>query len=161
MGEDWAWRALYDELAPALLGYLRARRAVHPEDLLGEVMLQIVRDLPSFCGGMWDLRARAFTIAHRRLLEEERRSARRPTEPMAHPAIEQDGLWAPSVERVGRVLAQLSPDQQNVILLRILGGLTCDEVGKVIGAGADTVDALQLHALETLRSGPAKEVAAI
>ena len=161
MGEDWAWRALYDELAPALLGYLRARRAVHPEDLLGEVMLQIVRDLPSFYGGMWDLRARAFTIAHRRLLDEERRSARRPTEPMAHPAIEQDGLWAPSVERVGRVLAQLSPDQQNVILLRILGELTCDEVGKVIGEETDTVDALQLHALETLRSELAREVAAI
>ena len=161
MGEDWAWRAIYDELAPALLGYLRARRAVHPEDLLGEVMLQIVRDLPSFYGGMWDLRARAFTIAHRRLLDEERRSARRPTEPMAHPAIEQDGLWAPSVERVGRVLAQLSPDQQNVILLRILGELTCDEVGKVIGEETDTVDALQLHALETLRSELAREVAAI
>ena len=161
MGEDWAWRALYDELAPALLGYLRARRAVHPEDLLGEVMLQIVRDLPSFYGGMWDLRARAFTIAHRRLLDEERRSARRPTEPMALPAIEQDGLWAPSVERVGRVLAQLSPDQQNVILLRILGELTCDEVGKVIGEETDTVDALQLHALETLRSELAREVAAI
>ena len=51
MGEDWAWRALYDELAPGLLGYLRARRAAQPEDLLGEVMLQIVRDLPSFGGG--------------------------------------------------------------------------------------------------------------
>ena len=162
MGEDWAWRALYDELAPALLGYLRARRAVHPEDLLGEVMLQIVRDLPSFYGGMWDLRARAFTIAHRRLLEEERRSARTPTQRMALPAIEhRDGLWASSVERVGRLLAQLSPDQRNVILLRILGELTCEEVAKVIGEETDTVDALQLHALETLRSELAREVAAI
>ena len=72
MGDDWAWRALYDELAPALLGYLRARRADHPEDLLGEVMLQIVRDLPSFGGGFYDFRAWAFTIAHHRLLDERR-----------------------------------------------------------------------------------------
>jgi RNA polymerase sigma-70 factor, ECF subfamily len=161
MGEDWAWRALYYEFAPGLLGYLRARRAAQPEDLPAEVMLQIVRDLPSFCGGMWDLRAWAFTIAHRRLLEEERRSARTPTQPMALPAIEhRDGLWASSVERVG-LLAQLSPDQRNVILLRILGELTCEEVAKVIGEGAETVDALQRQGLETLRSGLAKEVAAI
>ena len=162
MGEDWAWRALYYEFAPGLLGYLRARRAAQPEDLLAEVMLQIVRDLPSFYGGMWDLRARAFTIAHRRLLEEERRSARTPTQRLALPAIEhRNGLWASSVERVGRLLTQLSPDQQNVILLRILGELTCDEVGKVIGEETDTVDALQRQGLETLRSGLAKEVAAI
>jgi RNA polymerase sigma factor (sigma-70 family) len=162
MGEDWAWRALYDELAPGLLGYLRARRAARPEDLLGEVMLQIVRDLPSFGGGMWDFRAWAFTIAHNRLLEEEAPGAREPTEPMRLPAIEQqDALWAPSVERVGRLLAQLPADQQNVILLRVLGELTCEEVGRVIGQGPDTVEALQRDGLDTLRSELAREVAAI
>ena len=161
MGEDWAWRALYDELAPGLLGYLRARRAAQPEHLLGEVMLQVVRDLPSFGGGMWDLRAWAFAIAHRRLLDERRRSVRKPADAVPPQEIEQDELSAPSVERVGRLLALLSPDQQNVILLRILGELTCEEVGKVIGEEADTVDALQRHGLETLRSELAKEVAAI
>ena len=80
---------------------------------------------------------------------------------MPFPAIEQDALWAPSVERVGRLLARLSPDQQNVILLRVLGELTCEEVGKVIGEGADTVEALQRRGLEALRSELAKEVAAI
>jgi RNA polymerase sigma factor (sigma-70 family) len=161
-GDDWAWKALYDELAPSLLGYLRARRAAHPEELLGKVMLQIVRDLPSFGGGNWDLRVWAFTIAHNRLRDEEPRGAPKPKEPMALPAFDRlDPLWAPSVERVGRLLALLDPDEQNVILLRILGELTCEEVGKVIGEEADTVDALQLQALETLRSELAKEVAAI
>jgi len=165
-GEDWAWRAIYDELAPPLLGYLRARRAAQPEDLLGEVMLQLVRDLPSFKGGFWDFRAWAFTIAHHRLLDERRRSARKPSEAVPPEAIEQlgplgdvedDALRALSVERVGRLLARLSPDQQNVILLRVLGELTCEEVGKVIGKRAGAVKALQRRGFEALKKELAKE----
>jgi RNA polymerase sigma factor (sigma-70 family) len=166
MGEDWAWRAIYDELAPALLGYLRARRAAQPEDLLGEVMLQIVRDLPSFGGGFYDFRAWAFTIAHHRLVDERRRSVRKPAEAVPPEEIEQlgplgdveeDALRTLSVERVGRLLARLSPDQRNVILLRVLGELTCEEVGKVIGKRTGAVKALQRRGYEALKTELAKE----
>ena len=140
--EEWAWRALYAEFAPALLGYLRARRADQPDDVLGEVMLQVVRDLSSFDGGKDEFRAWAFTIAHHRLLDHRRRSARRPAEPTPAPELErlgplgdteEDALRALSVARVARLLAQLSPDQQNVILLRVLGDLTSEQVAQVIG----------------------------
>jgi len=166
MGENWAWRVLYDELAPALLGYLRARGAAQPEDLLGEVMLQLVRDLHSFKGDKWQFRSWAFTIAHHRLLDERRSSARKPAEPMPAAELEhlgplgdaeEDALRSLSVERVGRVLARLSPDQQNVILLRVLGELTCEEVGKVIGKRAGAVKALQRRGFEALRSQLARE----
>lgn len=159
-GEEWAWSALYAEFAPGLLGYLRAQRADQPEDLLGEVMLQIVRDLPSFDGGMPEFRAWAFTIAHHRLLDERRRSARRPAEAMPAPEIErlaplgdteEDALRALSAERVGRLLVQLSPDQQNVILLRVLGELTSEQVAQVIGKTAGAVKALQRRGLEAIR----------
>jgi RNA polymerase sigma factor (sigma-70 family) len=159
-GEEWAWRALYAELAPALLGYLRAQRADQPDDVLGEVMLQIVRDLPSFDGGERECRAWAFTIAHHRLLDERRRSARRPAEPMPAPEIErlgplgdteEDALRALSAEHVGRLLAQLSPDQQNVILLRVLGEQTSEQVAQVIGKTAGAVKALQRRGLEAIK----------
>jgi len=42
--------AVYRELAPAVFGFLRAERARDPEDLLGEVFLQMTRDLPRFRG---------------------------------------------------------------------------------------------------------------
>ena len=159
-GEEWAWSALYAELAPALLGYLRARRADQPEDVLGEVMLQIVRDLPSFDGGKPEFRAWAFTIAHHRLLDERRRSARRPAEAM--PALEierlgplgdteEDALRALSAERVARLLSHLSPDQQNVILLRVLGELTSEQVAQVIGKTPGAVKALQRRGLEAIK----------
>lgn len=159
-GEEWAWRALYAELAPALLGYLRARRAGQPDDVLGEVMLQIVRDLSSFDGGEADFRAWAFTIAHHRLLDDRRRSARRPAEPRPAPELErlgplgdaeEDALRALSLERVGRLLAQLSPDQQNVILLRVLGDLTSEQVAQVMGKSAGAVKALQRRGLEAIK----------
>ena len=159
-GEEWAWRALYAEFAPALLGYLRARRADQPDDLLGEVMLQIVRDLSSFDGGKDEFRAWVFTIAHHRLLDHRRRSARRPAEPTPAPELErlgplgdteEDALRALSVERVGRLLAQLSPDQQNVILLRVLGELPSEQVAQVIGKTAGAVKALQRRGLEAIR----------
>jgi DNA-directed RNA polymerase specialized sigma24 family protein len=152
-GEDWAWRAIYFELAPPLLGYLRARRAARPEELLGEVMVQIARDLPSFGGGTWDLRVWAFTIAHHRLLDE------RPN-PQERVESIPDPLWAPGVERVGRLIARLEPDQQNVVLLRVLGELTSQEVASVIGAEADAVEALERRALDTLASELAEELAA-
>jgi RNA polymerase sigma factor (sigma-70 family) len=160
-GEDSAWRSLYGELAPGLLGYLRARHAAQPEDLLGEVMLQIVRDLRSFDGGKRDFRAWAFTIAHHRLLDERRRAGRRPAEPMPPLEIErlgprgdaeEDALKTLSAERVGRLLAQLSTDQQNVILLRVLGDLTCDEVAQVTGKTPGAVKQLQRRGFETIKA---------
>jgi RNA polymerase sigma-70 factor, ECF subfamily len=159
--QDWAWRFIYAELAPALLGYLRARRASHPEDALGEVMLQIVRDLPCFEGGERDFRAWAFTIAHHRLLDERRRSARRPAEPLSAPELErlgprgdaeEDAHRALSAERVGRLLARLSSDQQEVILLRVLGDLTSEEVAQVTGKTAGAVKALQRRGFEAIKS---------
>jgi len=165
-GEEWAWGALYAELAPALLGYLRARRADQPDDLLGEVMVQMVRDLPSFDGGKPEFRAWAFTIAHHRLLDERRRRARRPAEAMPPPEIErlgplgdaeEDALRALSAERVGRLLAQLSPDQQNVILLRVLGELTCEQVAEVVRKSAGAVKALQRRGFEAIRRDLEKE----
>jgi len=48
-------------------------------------------------------------------------------------------------------LAKLSPDQQNVILLRVLGELTVEQVAQVIGKTASAVKALQRRGLEAIR----------
>jgi RNA polymerase sigma-70 factor (ECF subfamily) len=160
-GEDSAWRALYEDLSPALLGYFRARHAAQPEDLLGEVMLQIVRDLQTFGGGKREFRAWAFTIAHHRLLDERRRYGRRPLETVPPHEIERlgprgvaedDGVRALSAERVGRLLAKLSTNQQSVILLRVLGDLTCEEVAQVTGKTPGAVKQLQRRGFETIKA---------
>ena len=77
-GAEWAWAELYREHAPAVLGYLRARRAPDAEDLLGEVFLQLARDLSGFEGDARAFRAWVFTVAHHRLLDDVRKRRRRP-----------------------------------------------------------------------------------
>ena len=44
-----------------------------------------------------------------------------------------------------------------MILLRVLGELTCEQVGKVIGKRAGAVKALQRRGFEALRRSSSKE----
>ena len=152
-GADWAWERIYADLAGSVIGYLRVHGAAEPEDLAGEVFLQVVRDLPRFSGDERDFRAWVFTIVHRRLLDERRRRGRRPTVPMpesldvrggdvgeeAHAAIERG--------RVLELLADLPPDQRSVLLLRILGDMTIEEIAKAVGKRPGAVKALQRRGL--------------
>lgn len=158
-GHEEAWREIYAALAPGVLGYLRARGATDAEDLAGEVFLQVVRDLPSFSGPGSGFRAWAFTIAHNRLLDERRREARRPAEPVGEPPdppapgvdAEAEALDRLGLERVTRILASLSADQRDVLLLRIVGDLALDEVARVLGKRTGAVKQLQRRGLAAAR----------
>jgi RNA polymerase sigma factor (sigma-70 family) len=164
-GADWAWARIYRDLAPTVLGYLRARGAAEPDDLTGEVFLQVVRDLSRFEGTERDFRAWVFTIAHHRLLDDARRRARRPAEPAAGveerqspvEGPEEEVLRAVSTERVRRIIEQLAPDQRDVLLLRVLGGLTVSEVAKVIGKSSGAVKALQRRGVSGIKRALAAE----
>ena len=55
-GQDWAWRAIYQDLSPPVLGYLRGRGVSDAEDLAAEVFLQVVRDVVNFKGDQREFR---------------------------------------------------------------------------------------------------------
>ena len=159
-GDPAAWSHLYRWLSPQVLGYLRARGAAEPEDVLGEVFVQAVRDLGSFSGDERDLRAWVFSIAHHRLIDEARRAARRPVEPAPTEELatgdeaadaETEALERIGAEEVTRLLATLSEDQRSVVLLRVLGGLTVPQVARVIGKRPGAVKQLQRRAIARLR----------
>jgi RNA polymerase sigma-70 factor (ECF subfamily) len=164
-GAEWAWERLYGDLAPSVLGYLRARGAGDPEDLTGEVFLQIVRDLPRFAGDERDFRAWVFVIAHHRLLDEGRRSTRRPVQLVADPdgataapdEVETEVLRSLAGERVRRLIGRLTPEQQEVILLRLLGDLTVEEVARAVGKRQGAVKALQRRGLAELERALSEE----
>src|SRR3954452_1835901 len=108
----------YRELAPAVLGYLRSERVRDPEDLLGEVFLQVTRDLARFRGDRDDLRRWVFTIARHRLVDDSRRRSRRPQmvdselpDTAAPPAAD---AFDPELVAA---LALLTDDQREVIAL--------------------------------------------
>ncbi len=155
-GADWAWAAIYSDLAPPVRGYLRARGAAEPEDLLGEVFLQAVRDLASFEGGERELRAWILKIAHHRLIDDRRSRRRRPVEPAPDEVIEarappgdaeQEALEHLGEADIVRLIAGLSTAQRSVILLRVLGDLAVEEVARVVGKRPGAVKALQRRGL--------------
>ncbi len=168
-GAAWAWDELYRELSPGVLGYLRTRGAHEPEDVLGEVFVQVVRDLPRFFGDERELRSWVFTIAHHRLLDDARSRRRRPVEPagaevgadIAGPSADEQALDALADQRVRQVLAGLAGDQQAVLLLRILGDLTVEEVARILGKRVGAVKALQRRGLAAARKELEREGVAL
>ena len=159
-GGEWAWAALYRQFSPPVLGYLRARGAAEPEDVLGEVFLQVARDVHRFEGDERAFRGWLFTIAHHRLLDEARRRGRRPVELAPadvlaeagpHGDVEGEALEEIGTARVLDLMSRLSPDQQNVLLLRILGDMTVEEVARTLGKRPGAVKALQRRALEAVK----------
>lgn len=142
----------YRSLAPAVLGYLRAQRAPEPEDILGEVFLQVARDLPRFRGDDGALRRWVFSIAHNRMLDARRRDGRRPRmadrEVPEQPAAPGPELLDPDLVAA---LAQLTPDQREVVVLRFVADLPLADVAKITHRRIGAVKAMQHRALEVLQ----------
>jgi RNA polymerase sigma factor (sigma-70 family) len=150
--ERWALEHIYRVLGGVVTGYLRSQGAVEPEDLTSEVFVAVLRNLGRFRGDEAGFRAWVFTIAHRRLLDERRWQAR-------HPAVALDGdreahlpaaddvaeaaLASLAVARVRDLCGRLAPDQRDVLLLRLVGRFTVDEVADLLGKSPGAVKALQ------------------
>jgi RNA polymerase sigma factor (sigma-70 family) len=159
VGAPWACSALWSDYAPAVAAFFRARGSRDPDDLTSEVFLAVFDQLPHFTGGEPEFRSFVFSIAFRRLTDELRRRSRRGES--ARWTAEADPRSAPSAEDVAyarlgeasalNLLDGLSEDQRNVMVLRIIGDLTVDQVAVALGKQVGAVKALQRRALESLR----------
>lgn len=159
-GAGWAWERIYDGLAPKVLGYLRSRGAPDPDGICGDVFCQVVRDIHSFEGDEVGFRSWVFVMAHRRMLDDARRRKRRP-ETLTGPEgfsgltdaadIERDVARRDREAQIRALIEALTPPQRDVLLLRIFGGLTVEEVARAVGRRPGAVKALQRRGLETLR----------
>ncbi len=158
-GAAWAFEQLYRDLAPSVTAYLRLHGAAEPDDLASETFIGVFTGLSGFSGDEDGLRGWVFTIAHRRLLDDWRRRSRRPQladEPGdlgAHVGgdVEDDVFVRIGAEDVERLCGTLPADQRSVLLLRILGDLTVEQVAQVMDRSVGSVKALQRRGLRTLR----------
>lgn len=159
-GDERAWTALYGSVAPEVLGFLRGRRAVDPEDILGDAFLEIARRIRDFTGDQRGFRAWVFTITRARLIDDIRRRLRQPEDLVdAHTEylgshvgdVEQEALAVIELEGLLERLDALTDDQREVILLHALGGWTAREIGEITGRTTGAVEQLHHRALVTLR----------
>jgi RNA polymerase sigma factor (sigma-70 family) len=158
-GNEAAWQELYNGLAPAILGYLRANGAPEAEDVLSEVFLQVARDIATFDGEERGFRSWVFTIAHHRLVDARRHSARRPVELAPDPPepreraddAADEALARIGVKEVHRVLSTISEEQRAVLLLRVIGDMSIEDVAKAVGKRPGAVKALQRRGLAAVK----------
>jgi RNA polymerase sigma factor (sigma-70 family) len=159
IGDPAAWSELYHSTAPVLVGYLRAQRLPDPDDVAGEVLLEVVRDLHRFDGDERGFRSWVLAIAHHRLLDARRRASRRPVASGENDLrawaglddTEAEGLAALGLAELVRGLDDLTTDQRSVLLLRVVGDLTVAEVAEVLGKRPGAIKQLQRRAVASLQ----------
>jgi RNA polymerase sigma-70 factor (ECF subfamily) len=148
-----------------LVRYLRNQGPDVADDVASEVWIAVARNLPRFVGDESGFRRWLFTIARRRLIEARRKQARQRT--VATPAEQLDrpgsrsGPEDPASlvvdqlsarEAIERVVAGLTPDQAEVVLLRIVAGFDVAEVAVIMDRSPTSVRVLCHRALHRLRS---------
>ncbi|MGH8873284.1 MAG: RNA polymerase sigma factor [Acidimicrobiia bacterium] len=158
-GAEWAWAALYRDLAGSVTGYLASRGAREPEDLASETFLQVARNVHSFEGDETAFRSWVFVIAHRRLIDSRRAQGRRPTttrlshEETEHPGgdVEDEAVDQLVTIELRAAFDKLTEIQRDVLALRIIGHLTLEETAEVVGKRVGAVKAAQRRGLLALQ----------
>ncbi|HEX6424394.1 MAG TPA: RNA polymerase sigma factor [Acidimicrobiales bacterium] len=154
-----AFEEIYRLLAGQVASYLRWHRASDPDGLTNDVFAQVHRKLPSFEGDDQGFRSWLFTIAHHRMIDDRRRANRQPPvqndvgldESAGCGDVEEDAFAVLACDHVRDLVAVLSPDQRDVVLLRVVADLSVEEVAGLLGKGEGAVKALQHRALSALR----------
>jgi RNA polymerase sigma-70 factor (ECF subfamily) len=154
---------IYTAYAPALFRFFMAAIGDRPtaEDLTGDVFKSAIEGLPRFRGPVEALGGWLFRIARHDLSDYRRRHARHPVQPLddlleeaalAGGSIDPDEQARDRVEgdRVLAALQQLTPDQREVMLLRMVANLTAPEVAGILHKSTDAVKALQHRGLASL-----------
>ena len=158
-GDEQAFAVLWRDLQPALLRYFRVAAPEAAEDLAADTWVSVIRGLGRFRGDGPAFRAWAFTVARHRAIDWRRQATRRPTnlvpvEQFAERPAPDDPVAAvlevQSTRAALALLAELPPDQAEVVALRVLGGLEVAEVARIVGKRPGAVRVLAHRGLRRL-----------
>jgi RNA polymerase sigma-70 factor (ECF subfamily) len=158
-GDGDAYGELWRRLSPQIGGYLRGHRVRDADDLTSEVFLDCFRSIRTFTGDGEAFRRFLFFVARRRYIDWVRRSVTAgpvlPYDPEQddRPALsaEDDALELIASEGVVELLAGLTVDQRDVLLLRLVADLTVEQVSLAVGKPVGAVKQLQRRGLDALR----------
>jgi RNA polymerase sigma-70 factor (ECF subfamily) len=163
-GERDAFGELYDRYVESVYRYVafRVRDDDEAEDVTSDVFIKAMGALPRYEPRQAFL-AWLYRIARNAVIDRARLASRRSettlTEPLgATLAGNGEGsdplaraIASDRRERLRAALSCLHRDQQDVIVLRFVAGLSADEVGVVLRKPASTVRGIQMRGLRALR----------
>lgn len=160
-----AWEQLYRHCRPGLLGFARRRLPSDhaAEDAVSEAFMRAIERVETFTwqGGGFD--AWMYGIARNVVLERHRgtqrdqrlgeREAGR-SDPLGSGGDEVDAALVRDEQHgeIRRAFATLSDADRELLELRVVGGLSAEEVGAVLHKNAGAIRMAQSRALERLRA---------
>jgi RNA polymerase sigma-70 factor (ECF subfamily) len=158
-GERDAFAALYQAHVQAIFRYLvhRLNDREIADDLTGDVFVRAIEGLKDYTDTGRPFLAWLYRIAHARLVDHYRRTSRRPTETDVDDLpipVEMD--WDDRMLRqqaalaLRTAIAQLTDEQQDVVILRFVEGHRLEAVAQLLGKNANAIKALQHRALKAL-----------
>jgi RNA polymerase sigma-70 factor, ECF subfamily len=159
-GDHAAFRAVYDQAAPAVLGTVRRvlRDPAQSEEVMQEVLLEIWRHAARFDPSAGSAAAWIMTVAHRRAVDRVRseqraaeRELRAATSSIAYDDVSEAVEITLDQERVRRCLNGLTDLQRESVTLAYYGGYSYREVAQLLGVAVGTVKTRMRDGLIRLR----------
>jgi RNA polymerase sigma-70 factor (ECF subfamily) len=158
-----AFEPLFDRYYPRIYAYAAARLAnLHDaQDVTAETFRRALGGLAKFtCQHEGSFAAWLFRIAHNEVLRAQERTRARPTvsldmlpEPVAHSYdVDHELDQQQQIEKVRRLLDQLSPRRREIVALRFYGEMRNREIAEVLGLDERTVAAHLCRALDDLHA---------
>ncbi|RVX47164.1 RNA polymerase sigma-70 factor (ECF subfamily) [Nonomuraea polychroma] len=163
-GDRTAIESLLGELRPMVVRYCRARLGrvsgqYHiADDVAQEVCIAVLSALPRYRDMGRPFASFVFGIASHKVADALRSSVRSavptqdlPDGPDEGPGPEETVVRYIEVEHARRLLARLPDNQRELLLLRVVSGLSAEETGNVLGMSPGAVRVAQHRALARLR----------
>ncbi|HUQ55374.1 sigma-70 family RNA polymerase sigma factor [Lentzea sp.] len=165
-GDRHAVERLLSSVRPLVARYCRARVGRHErayasaDDVAQEVCLAVLTALPTYREQGRPFLAFVYGIAAHKVADAHRVSARNRSEPVAEvpdgpsQAIdpEENALLGSLSVRLGQLLRVLPDKQREILLLRVVAGLTAEETAEATGSTPGAVRVAQHRALAKLRT---------
>lgn len=156
-GEAGAWEELYRHVYPRLHAYAaRQLGADRARDAVGETMARAVAGIDRFRWQGAGFEGWLFAILRNVMTDTHRRDRRRAQLALAPDrddhAEPSDGLVADEeAADVRAAFARLRPEEQELLYLRVVVGLTSEEAAGVLGKRGGAIRMAQARALDRLR----------
>ena len=158
-GDEAAFAELYDQCADRLYRFLVARLG-SPEnaaDVLQEVFLRAVKSRRQF-RKVENPVAYVFQIARNESLRQRKSIGKVLSSDILVDVVDESLAGAGDSEAVAAALERLSPEDREVIELKVYAGLTFCEIASMIGRPQGTIATRYRRALESLRRWLSKQL---